>query len=305
MTRLSVAPPDETAPLRLVALLRVFRNLVPQNCVQVRQVGLRERLTSVDESRILRCFRVFARDARGALELSVTSESGSLNQTLVVADLRFRCADRFRILVRGSHSRVFAFVDGPPRKSIVHQPPPPYEIVSEESDNGNYRLEARDRKRSLLIKSVLIDIPATAADSSRRSEDRRAGSGTAEYLSGAPLTCEIGGDVSPTAKNYEKKRMAMELDDSGWKFASDETPDRGIVSMPRHRTHHSRITYVSPHESQQHLVQLEPVRFREEPGPVVGGVEAPSRDASSPRQALAKRHRPGGLPRLSPVKQGG
>ena len=31
--------------------------------------------------------------------------------------------------------------------------------------------------------------------------------------------------------------------------------------MPRHRTHHSRITYVSPHESPQNLV-----RFREELG---------------------------------------
>ena len=94
--------------------------------------------------------------------------------------------------------------------------------------------------------------------------------------------------------------MAMELDDSGWKFSSDETPARGIVSMPRHRTHHSRIIYVSPHEFPRNLM-----RFKEEPGPVVGGVEAPSRDSSSPRQALEKLHRPGGLPRLSPVKPGG
>ena len=56
---------------------------------------------------------------------------------------------------------------------------------------GNYLHEAWDRKRSLLIKSVSIDIPATAAAFLRRSEDRRAGSGMAEHLSGAPRTCEI------------------------------------------------------------------------------------------------------------------
>ena len=50
--------------------------------------------------------------------------------------------------------------------------------------------------------------------------------------------------------------MAMELGDSGWTFSSDETPERGIVSMPRHRTHHSTATSFFPHEFPQPLVRF-------------------------------------------------
>ena len=64
------------------------------------------------------------------------------------------------------------------------------------------------------VKSLSIDTPAPAADSSIRSEDRRAGSGTAEHLSGAPRTCEIGGGVLPAAKSYERRSDRRGLRDS-------------------------------------------------------------------------------------------